>query len=319
MLEALGDQHTSYMDPQNYKDANSSLSGEYEGIGAYVDTTGDYLKIISPIPSSPAEKAGLKSGDEILAIDGKDMKGINPEVVRLSVLGPAGTTVTLTIQRKDVEKPFDVTLTRAKITIASVEGKMLKDNLAYVKLNTFGDSTTRELRATLKDLLAKNPKGLILDLRNNGGGYLETSVEVASEFIGEGPILYEKYGDGREMREYAAISGGQATAIPMVVLVNEGTASASEIVSGALQDDKRAKLVGVTTYGKGSVQEWIPLSDDQGAVRITIAKWLTPLKRTIHKIGLTPDVVVEMTQEDINGGRDPQLDTAIETLLAMLK
>jgi carboxyl-terminal processing protease len=319
MLEALGDEHTSYMDPQDYQDANSSLSGEYEGIGAFVDTTGDYLKVISPISGSPAEKVGLRSGDVILAIDGKDMTGINPEVVRQGVLGPAGTTITLTIRREDVEKPFDVTLTRAKITIVSVEGKMLEDDIAYVKLNTFGDSTTRELRAILKDLLAKNPKGLILDLRNNGGGYLTTSVEVSSEFIDEGPILFEKYGDGQEMKEYSAIPGGQATEIPMVVLVNEGSASASEIVAGALQDDKRAKLVGVTTYGKGSVQEWIPLSDDQGAVRVTIAKWLTPLQRTIHQLGLTPDVVVEMTAEDFNAGRDPQLDAAIETLLEMLK
>ncbi len=317
MLESLGDEHTAFMDPQDYKDANTSLSGEYEGIGAYVDTTGDYLKVISPIAGSPAEQAKLRSGDLVIAIDGKDMTGIDPEVARLSVLGPAGTKVVLTIQRGE-EEPFDVEITRAKIAIASVQGKMLANDIAYVKLNTFGDATTRELRATLKDLMVQNPKGLILDLRNNGGGYLITSVEVTSEFIDDGVVLYEKYGDGT-LKEYKATPDGLATDIPMVVLVNEATASASEIVAGALQDYKRAKLVGVTTYGKGSVQEWIPLSDDQGAVRVTIAKWLTPLKRTIHKLGLTPDVVVEMTAEDYAANLDPQLDAAIETLLETLK
>jgi carboxyl-terminal processing protease len=316
MLASLGDAHTSYMDPAEYKDSNSFLAGSYEGIGAYVDTTGDYLSIVSTIKDSPALKAGLQSGDQIIKIDGKDMKGIPGELVRQKVLGPAGTVVTMTILR-GTQDPFDVKVTRAKITIASVEGKMLSSNLAYVQINTFGDTTTQELRATLKDLLAQHPKGLILDLRNNGGGYLDTAVEVGSEFINKGPILFEKYGDGT-MKEYDATSGGQATDVPMVVLVNEGTASASEIVSGALQDDKRAKLVGVTSYGKGSVQEWLPLSNDQGAVRITIAKWLTPLKRTIDHVGLTPEVVVKMTKDDYTAGRDPQLDAAVQTLLAMI-
>jgi carboxyl-terminal processing protease len=244
------------------------------------------------------------------------MTGIPGELVRQKVLGPAGTEVTLTILRGS-EDPFDVKITRAKITIASVEGKMLGSNIAYIQLNTFGDTTTQELRATLKDLLAKNPKGIILDLRNNGGGYLDTAVDIGSEFIGSGVILYEKYGDGT-LKEYKAKAGGQATDIPMVVLINEGSASASEILAGALQDDKRAKLVGVTSYGKGSVQEWIPLSNNEGAVRITIAKWLTPLKRTIDHIGLTPDVVVKITKDDVTAGRDPQLDTATKTLLEMI-
>ena len=318
MLASLGDQHTSYMDPSQFKDANSSLSGAYEGIGAYVDTTGDFLKIISPISQSPAEAAGLKSGDLIIAIDGVSMKGINPELARQKVLGPAGSVVTLTIQRAGVDNPMDIKITRAKITIASVESKMLDGNIAYIKLNTFGDTTTQELTSQLKQLLAKNPKGLILDLRNNGGGYLQTAVEVASQFVKEGVIVTEKYGDGKAQK-FNAISGGLATDIPMVVLVNEGTASASEIVSGAIQDYGRGKLVGVTTYGKGSVQIWTPLSNDQGAVRITIAKWLTPKDRTINKIGLTPEVVVKMTQEDYNAKRDPQLDAAIQTLLDSLK
>jgi carboxyl-terminal processing protease len=175
------------------------------------------------------------------------------------------------------------------------------------------------LISQLKALLAKKPKGLILDLRNNGGGYLQTAVEVSSQFIKDGVIVSEKYGDGRSMDKSDAIPGGLATDIPMVLLVNEGSASASEIVAGAIQDYARGKLVGVTTYGKGSVQIWTPLSNNEGAVRITIAKWLTPTGRTIHQLGLTPEVVVEMTKEDYSSGRDPQLDAAVKTLLDMLK
>ena len=319
MLASLGDSHTLYMNPQDYSAANSTLAGAYEGIGAYVDTTGDYLKIVSPIPGSPAEKAGLRPGDLIVGIDGKDMTGINPEVARQSVLGPAGTTVTLSIRRGDKDAvPFDVKVTRAKIAIPSAQGKMLDNGLGYVQITTFGENTTSELRSTLKDLMAQKPKGLIIDLRNNGGGYLNTAIEVVSEFVDKGAVVYEKYGNGK-LDEHDVIPGGQATQIPLVVLINEGTASASEITAGALQDYGRAKLVGVTSYGKGSVQNWIPLSNDQGAVAITIAKWLTPNKRTIDHVGLTPEVVVKMTDADYTAGRDPQLQAAIQTLLDMLK
>ena len=317
MLETLGDKHTSYMSPDDFTSANESLSGEYEGIGAYVDTTTGFLTVISPIPGSPAEKAGLRSGDQVIAIDGNDVTGVDAELVRKQVLGPAGSVVTLTILRGD-DPPFDVKITRAKILIKSADGKMLEDGIAYVQITTFGEKTTPELRAVLKELMAQNPKGLILDLRNNGGGYLQTAVEVASEFIPEGKVvLHEQYGNGQR-DSYETFSGGQATEIPMVVLVNEGTASASEIVAGALQDYGRATLVGVVSYGKGSVQIWTPLSNNQGAVRITIAKWLTPNERAIHGIGLTPEVYVTMTEDDYKNKLDPQLDAAIQTLLAIL-
>ena len=317
MLGSLGDAHTLYMDPAQYTQANTSLSGQYDGIGAWVDATGDYLSIVSPMKGSPAEKAGLKSQDKIIKINGVDQAGIPGDLVIQKVLGPAGTDVTLTILRAG-QDPFDVKVTRAHITIPTVEGKMLDSGVAYVALNTFGDSTAQDLRSTLTDLMAKNPKGLILDLRNNGGGYLDTAIQVVSEFKDKGVVVYEKYGDGR-LVEHDVVSGGLATQIPMVVLINEGSASASEITAGALQDDGRAKLVGVTSYGKGSVQNWIPLSNNKGAVAITIAKWLTPLKRTIDHIGLTPDVVVKITKDDFTAGRDPQLDAAVKTVLAMVK
>ncbi len=314
MMESLGDQHSSYMDPQEYSDANVSLNGKYEGIGAYVDTTGDYLTIVNPMKGFPAEKAGLLPGDEIRSIDGVDMTGINPELVRLKVIGPAGSKVHLSIYRSDEDKILEFDIVRESINIPSVTGEITEDNLAYVTINTFGDDTSSELRRILGELMDQKPDGLILDLRDNGGGYLNTAIEVASQFIGNGVIMYEQYGDGTK-DTYTAQKSGLATDIPMVVLVNEFSASASEIVAGAIQDRGRAQLVGVTTYGKGSVQSWIPLSDDQGAVRVTIAKWLTPNGNTIHEIGLTPDVVVERTTDDYKAGLDPQLDAAIELLL----
>lgn len=313
MLASLGDQHTSYMDPQEFTDANAGLEGTYEGIGAYVDTSGEYLTIISPIKNSPAEAAGLRPGDRIIAIDGEDMTGIQPELARRRVLGPAGSVVELTVSRGDEPEPLIFEITRAQIVVASVEHEMFENGIGYIKLNTFGDTTSNELRTALEEIMANKPRGLVLDMRNNGGGYLQTAVEVASQFIPEGVVLIERYGDGRE-DTYDARSGGLATDIPLVVLVNQGTASASEIVAGAIQDYERGKLVGMTTFGKGSVQIWNPLSDNQGAVRVTIAKWLTPLERTIHEIGLAPDFEVDLTEEDFEAERDPQLDKAIEVL-----
>jgi len=315
MLEALGDQHTSYIDPEQLKSFNTQLQGEeYEGIGAWVDTSSEYLTIISPMPGSPAEKAGLKNGDQVIAVDGEDMTGIDGELVRQRVIGPAGSTVVLTIRRPGKPDPFDVKIARASITSSNVIGRMLDNNVAYVHLIAFGDEkTTEDLRTTLSQLLDQHPVGLILDLRNNGGGYLNSAIDVASEFMDNGVIVYEQYGDGTR-NTFEAKGGGVATEIPMVVLINEGSASASEIVAGAIQDQQRGQLVGTKSYGKGSVQVWTDLVDNQGAVRVTVARWLTPNERTIHGVGLTPDVEVQITEEDIQNGRDPQLDKAVELL-----
>jgi carboxyl-terminal processing protease len=339
MLDSLGDPHTSYMDPVNYDIANTQLEGteEYEGIGAWVDISKDYLTIITPFPDSPAEIAGLQPGDKILAIDGEDMTGIDGELVRQRVLGPAGTTIKLTIFREGMES-FDVDVTRASVIVPSVDGRMLDGDIAYVRIFLFGEKTADEVHQALQKLLDENPTGLILDLRYNGGGSVDSAVAIASEFINEGVIFHEVYGDGSR-DTYESSGNGLATSIPMVVLVNEGTASASEIVSGAIQDYGRAPLVGTTTFGKGSVQYWIPLSNNQGAVRVTIAHWITPKERQIHKIGLNPDIpivgipqtvidegfdisalgmesdqIIILSEEDVRLGRDVQLDKAIEIL-----
>ena len=314
MLQALGDQHTSYLDPEMFKLTNEHLEGqEYEGIGAWVDITGEYLTIISPMPGSPSEKAGLKPNDKIIAIDGVDMTGIDGEAVRQKVLGPKGSIVTLTIERPGVEEPFDVKVTRGSIIVPMVAGRMLEDNIAYVQLFTFGDDATKELVDTLNTMLAEEPSGLILDLRGNGGGYLQTAIDVVSQFVGKGIVMQEVYGDGR-VENYESKGGGLATEIPMVVLINEGSASASEIVAGALQDLGRAYLVGINSYGKGSVQSYTELVNSEGAVRVTIARWLTPNGRQINEVGLAPDFPVEISEQDITDGKDPQLDKAVEVL-----
>lgn len=314
MLDALGDQNTFYMDPKVFESESSSLSGSYQGIGAQVDTSGDFLTVISPFEGSPAQAVGLRPGDMIIAIDGEDMSDYTPEEARQRVLGPEGTQVILTVVREGVSEPMDFTIIRAVITVASVTGEMLDNDVAYVDINSFGDRTTRELREVLDELLLENPKGIVLDLRFNPGGYLITSVEVMSEFVEEGVVLIEQYGDGtRDV--YSALGDGKATDIPIVVLINEGSASASEILAGTLQDYDRAELVGAQSYGKGSVQTWQPLSNNQGAARITIAKWLTPNERTIEGVGLTPDHIVEMTEDDYLNDLDPQLDKAIDVLL----
>jgi carboxyl-terminal processing protease len=314
MMNALGDPHSGYWTPQETTDANMAMQGAYDGIGAYVDTRGAYLTITKTISGYPAEKAGLLPGDQIIAVDGQTMTGIDPDLVRMTkVMGPAGTEVHLTIQRTDLVKPLDFTITRAHIVIPSVTNKMLDNKIGYIQISVFGDTTANDFHTQLSTLLAQNPVGIILDLRDNGGGYLAAGIAVASEFIDNGVIVTEQYGDGTKDPHNAA-PGGLATTIPLVVLVNGNTASASEIVSGAIQDDGRGKLVGELTYGKGSVQNWLPLTDG-GTARITIAKWLTPNGRAIDKVGLTPDMVVPMTQADATAGKDPQLDAAVQLLL----
>ena len=210
--------------------------------------------------------------------------------------------------------PFDVEIIRAKIEVPSVESEMLDDNIAYIRLQNFGSDTAFDLDRDLQDLMREDPLGLILDLRGNGGGFLNSSIDVASEFISEGVILVERFGDGRETI-HESHGGGDATDIPLVVLINAGSASASEIVAGAIQDHGRGYLVGETSFGKGSVQNWVELDDNEGAIRVTIARWYTPSDRLIHGIGLSPDVEVLIPESGLDTGEDPQLDEAIRLLL----
>jgi carboxyl-terminal processing protease len=314
MLQALDDPYTAYMTPEELAINMTHLDGELEGIGATVETdakTG-YTRIVSPMPGSPAEAAGVLPGDLLIEINGEDIAGQDITTVVSKVRGQAGTSVALSIQREGRDELLEFTITRARINIASVEGKLLDGNIGYVKINSFGEKTGGELRSQLQMLLAEKPNGLILDLRGNPGGYLDTAIEVVSQFIPNGVVMLERFGNGDE-KTYEALSGGLATEIPLVVLIDKGSASASEIVAGAVKDRGRGTLVGETSFGKGSVQTSKPLTDD-GGLRITIARWLTPNGNWIHEQGVEPDVAIERTEEDRAANRDPQLDKAIEIL-----
>ena len=313
MVAALQDPHSNYMTPEEYQIATTDLTGELEGIGAQVEGAGDYLRIVSPFPGSPAEKAGLQPRDLIVKVDGQDVGGLGESKIISLVRGPAGTKVHLTIQREGSAGLLEFDLIRAKITLPSVESKMLDGNIAYVKLNDFGAKTPDELNTALKTLLPQKPVGLIVDLRGDPGGYVDTAITVASQFIPSGVIMRARYNDGTE-QTHEAKPGGLATNIPMVVLVNKGSASASEILAGAIQDYGRGKIVGETSYGKGSEQQLTPLAGNNGVVRITIAHWFTPKGRSIEKVGITPDVPVTLTADDTAAGRDPQLDAAVKLL-----
>ncbi|MFQ5407185.1 MAG: S41 family peptidase [Anaerolineales bacterium] len=314
MLAATGDRHTTYMTSAQLEVMQSDLEGELEGIGAEVEQFGDYIRIVSPLPGSAAEEAGLLSGDVIVEVDGEDIFGRGLFDIITLVRGPAGTTVTLGIDRTGEPDILYFTIERYHITLPSVTSDILPSGMAYVKINQFGENTIQQLRDNLETVLRADPPGLILDLRNNPGGLLNSSISVASQFIGDGTVVIEQFSDG-ERRDLTAQPGGLAVDIPLAVLINGGSASASEIVAGAVQDYERGLLVGETSFGKGTVQNLLTLSDDNGAMRVTFARWLTPNGRWIHNEGLEPDVSVELTPDDRAAGLDPQLDAAEQLLL----
>lgn len=314
VLVAIGDDDTSFIDPEHAAIMREDITGGFEGIGAVVNMLPNgRLIIVEPLPGRPAAQAGLQRGDLVLKVDDTPIQNMTLiEAVSL-IRGPAGTTVRLTILRKGVREPFEVTIVRERIELKVVESRMLDDSIAYVRLTEFNAQATKELKDALRELMAQEPKGLIFDLRSNPGGFLQTSVEVASQFLDEGLVLTEKAKGGFE-REYPVESGGLATEVPLVVLINMGSASASEIVAGAIQDSGRGILIGERTLGKASVQLPHTLSDGS-ELRVTIARWFTPKGHEIQGIGIIPDIEVEMTQEDLEAGRDLQLERAVEYLL----
>jgi carboxyl-terminal processing protease len=314
MLESLGDPHTSYMDPDEYQQQNAPLQGEYTGIGAWVDTSGKFLIIISPMPNSPAEEAGIKPGDIVINIDGEDMTGIDPTLILRRILGPADTKVILTVVREGENIPIDIEITRAVIEVPAIEYHMLDNNIAYLRLFQYSINVNEKVKNALEEMLVNDPIGLIFDLRNNSGGYLDSAISITSLFIDEGTIMIEEWGDGTQ-EIYEAQGDAIEKSIPLVVLVNRGTASASEITAGAIQDHERGILIGSVTFGKGLIQNWTVLEEDNGAVRVSVARWLTPNGRQIQGDGLVPDIEVEITEEDYDAGDDPQLDKAIEWML----
>ncbi|MEA2673045.1 MAG: carboxyl-terminal processing protease [Chloroflexota bacterium] len=353
MVEAVGDPYSTYLSPADYVGTLNDISGQFEGIGAEIGAVDDagntsdcatfgpscHMVIVSPIPGSPTEAAGLLAGDIIAMVDGVSLDGLTPDQARDKVRGAAGTSVVLHIQRysapveasgspapvasgapgaspapRQLLKEFDVTLVRAKIQRRETTARELANGtVGYIQLTGFSDEGANEVKDELTADVGKGITKIVLDLRGNPGGFVTDAEKVASDFIAAGPIMWREDANGVQT-ETDASGGGVATdsKIQVVVLIDKGSASAAEIVAGALQDRQRAKLIGQTSFGKGTVQEWIELGD-LGGVKLTVEKWLTPNKRWIHHLGLTPDVAVTVPT-NTPPGSDPVLDKALEVL-----
>lgn len=312
MLAVLGDDHTRYLPPMDEEAARQSMSGEFQGIGAEVESRDEFITVVSPIDGSPAEAAGLRPGDRLLFADGVDLTGMDVSEAAALVRGPAGTAVLLLIGRGDEQ--FELEIVRDVVALKSVRSEIMDGNIAYLRLNRFGNQSDEELSEALAELMAENPTGFILDLRRNPGGALDTAVDIADEFLPQGTVLIERFGNDSQ-RLYESTDKGQAEDIPLVVLIDEGSASASEVLAGAIRDEERGTLIGQTTFGKGTVQTWQGLSNG-GGVRLTIARWLTPDETWVHKEGITPDYFIPLPEFDADVEfEDTQLQAAIDFLL----
>jgi len=310
MLQRLDDQNTTFLEPSIAELDREARTGTYGGIGALVNLSeSQALEIVRIFKGSPAEQEGMRAGDQVIAVDDRSIVGLSLDEMVALVRGPAGSGVKLTVVRSGVEEPFDVVVTRAQIEIPLVESRMIGSDIAYINLTQFDGTATEQLTQEIESLLARNPKSLILDLRGNPGGFLDEAINVADLFLDEGVVMTERERDGVE-DVYRSDDGDLAEEIPLVVLVDGGSASASEIVAGAVQDRDRGTLIGTLTFGKGSVQRIHTLSDNS-ELRVTIARWFTPNDRAIHGEGLEPDIVVEPGEDTAT---DPQLDRAIELL-----
>ncbi|MBR1620233.1 S41 family peptidase [bacterium] len=313
MVASLNDPYTKFLNPKEFQEETSSIKGSLKGIGIQIGMKDGKLMVIAPIEDTPAEKAGLLADDEILAINGKSTKGITVDKAADQIRGEEGTQVTLLIKRKGVEEPKSYTITRAEIEIKSVTQKVptdvkIPDDICYIRLSSF---ISRNASKEVREIILNNPdkKSFILDLRSNPGGLLSNAIYISDMFLNGGDIVATVDRDG--YKETQKASNALLTTKPLVVLLNKGSASASEIFSGAMKDNKRAVLVGTQSFGKGLVQEINKLPNNSG-INITIQKYLTPNGTDIHKKGITPDVVVELTDEQIKNKDDAQLKKAIE-------
>jgi carboxyl-terminal processing protease len=309
MLATL-DPHSAFMPPDVYKEVQVETKGEFGGVGIQIGMKENRLTVIAPIDGTPAERAGVKPSDVILKVNNDTTKDMTLMDAVQKMRGPKGTKVTLTIQREAVPEPLVFVLTREIIKIESVKTKMLEGNIGYVRLTQFQDQTARDMTGALKKLQEQKMQSLILDLRNNPGGLLTSAIDVSEQFVGLNRlIVYIKTRDGRK-DEYPSHIKEQPADYPMIILVNEGSASASEIVAGALQDWGRAVVVGVQTFGKGSVQTILPLGDGSG-LRLTTAKYYTPKGRSIHGIGISPDIVVKGKPSTVPAIRERDIDKTL--------
>lgn len=314
MVASVGDPYTVFLPPSEQKRTQDDLDGRFEGVGIEIGYRGTQLTVISPLEGSPAQKAGVQAGDYIVGI--KDDKGKITSTFGMSVIdavnsirGPSGSKVTLLLTRAGIDKAIETSITRAKIDVPSVVLKYVGDSneTAHLQLKRFGGNTKSEWNQAITQIIAKKPKGIILDLRNNPGGYLTEAVSVASDFISSGVIVKQEDGMG-VVKESMATGLARISQVPLAVLINGGSASASEIVAGALKDQNRAKLIGEKSFGKGTIQEARPVAGNAG-LHITTAKWLTPNGIWVHEKGIDPDIEVKPEAD-----KDLQLEKAIEFL-----
>ncbi|MBI4427174.1 MAG: S41 family peptidase [Candidatus Magasanikbacteria bacterium] len=318
VVSGLGDPYSMYFPPKQAEEFAEELSGEFEGIGAEIGIKENQLVIIAPLSGSPAEKAGIKSGDKIYLIDGEETYGLSLDKAVAKIRGPKGTAVKLTISHDGLQEVQEITIVRDTIVVPNVTWEIKDKNIAYLRVSSFNDDTWDQFDKAIKEIKLKSAKGIVLDLRSNPGGYLDTAISVASEWIKSGNIVTEKFSGGRE-NNHATIGAHRLLGVPTAVLVDGGSASASEIVAGALQDYGVAKLIGAKTYGKGSVQDFEVLPDGS-ALKLTVARWYTPKDRQIDKEGIMPDVVLDKMVESVTSTagvveyKDLGLEKAIEIL-----
>ncbi len=313
LVNSLDDPYSVFLPPEPAKEFNDDLQGKLEGIGAEIGIRDNILTVVSPLSDSPAEKAGLKAKDRIVEIDGEETEDMSINQAVAKIRGEKGTQVKLKVFRESINDFKEINITRDVIQIESVEWEMLENNLAYIEVTNFNEDTSRRFNEAVENIILQNPKGIILDLRYNPGGYLDKAVDLASYWVDSGEVVVkEEFSDGTK-NTYVSVGPTSLKDYPTVVLVNEGSASASEIVAGALQDYDLGYVMGEKTFGKGSVQMLEDLSDGS-ALKLTVARWLTPQDRQIDVKGIEPDQKVELTEEDWNNERDPQLKAAEDYL-----
>jgi len=312
MVASIKDPYTNFMTPKENKEFQENLQGLLEGIGAELTLRNGMLTVISPLKNSPAKAAGLQPEDIIYKVDGELTEDMSLEEAVMSIRGEKGTTVTLTILRKSLAEPLDIKIVRDTININSIDWSF-EGNVAIIEINQFGDNTKTEFSKAISAVLAKRPIGVVLDLRYNGGGYLEGAIDIVSEFLEQEKVVTIKKRNPEEDEVIYVNGSARMGSIPLVVLINKGSASASEIVAGAVQDHNRGIIIGENSFGKGTVQAVENLVGGS-SLRITIAKWFTPNDRDINEVGIIPDIEVIRELEDFEENRDPQLDRAIQYL-----
>lgn len=316
-VAAAGDQYTQFFDPKTLSDFKTELQGSFSGIGAEVGIKNGSIVIVAPLEDSPAAKAGVRAQDIIVKVNGESTDTMTVDEVVGKIRGDKGTQVVLTLFREGGTSTFDVTITRDTIEIKSVKLEYKTINgksIAVITVSRFGDDTKQLFDAAVTDITKNNPAGVIVDLRNDPGGYLNTAVDLASDWLETGKLVVSEAHSDSDVIKYNSSGTDRLGKFKTVVLINGGSASAAEILSGALHDNGKAMLIGEKSFGKGSVQELVPLGKD-AAVKVTIAKWITPNGKNLNKDGLDPDIKVELTPDDVTAGRDPQLDRALQEVV----